>query len=145
MSEQAAFERAVEADPENGTIRGVFADWLDENDQPVRAAMFRGGVVKVFGRDFTSPGGALTLEAADVCDIPHQESGTHTRTHPDGWAITGAISEDYYVWVNGFEATHPMFGRVEGDFETAVFASSEAAFADFYEKHQPSAWDYYDI
>lgn len=39
-------------------------------------------VVKKFGKDFKSPGGALTLNVFDVSD-QHQTSGTHTKTHDD--------------------------------------------------------------
>ena len=66
-------------------------------------------------------------------------------THDDGWAITGEIHEDYYEWVNEFEATHPIYGRVWGDFENKVFADSEEGYADFYAKHSPFEWDYWDI
>jgi hypothetical protein len=34
---------------------------------------------------------------------------------------------------------------VWGDFEKEVYADSEEAFADFYAKHEPHAWDYWDI
>lgn len=72
------------------------------------------------------------------------ESGTHSRTHDDGWTITGEIHEDYYVWVNDFEATHPTLGRVWGNFEGEVKATSKAAFDHFWKHHEPEAWDYYD-
>ena len=29
-----------------------------------------------------------------------------------GWEISGEIHEDYYEWVNDFEATHPTFGKM---------------------------------
>ena len=29
-----------------------------------------------------------------------------------GWEITGEIHEDYYEWVNDFEATHSQYGKV---------------------------------
>lgn len=101
-------------------------------------------VTKRFGQDFNSSGGALTLSSHEVTDTG-AESGTHERTHPDGWTIKGEVKEDYYVWVNSFEAHHPQLGRVWGDFESEVHADSEKAFADFYAKHPPEAWDYYDI
>lgn len=101
-------------------------------------------ITKKFDVDFFSLGGALTLEVGEVCES-NEESGTHTRTHPDGWTITGEIHEDYYTWVNEFEATHPTFGKVWGNFESEVFADSEEGFADFYAKHPPHEWDYQDI
>ncbi len=62
-----------------------------------------------------------------------------------GWTIAGEVHEDYYEWVNSFEATHPDFGRVWGDYEDEVHADSEAAFEHFYKNHPPQPWDYWDI
>ena len=101
-------------------------------------------IIKKFGVDFHSPDGALTLPQESVTDAG-ATSGQHTRTHDDGWTISGEIYEDYFVWVNNFEASHPTFGRVWGNFEKEVFADSEEGFADFYAKHPPKAWDYHDI
>ena len=65
--------------------------------------------------------------------------------HDDGWKIEGDVCEDYYEWVNEFSATHPVFGRVWGNFEDKVYADSEVGFNHFYENHPPSDWDYWDI
>lgn len=62
-----------------------------------------------------------------------------------GWKIEGHIHEDYYEWVNDFQATHPYFGKVWGDFEDEVHADSEEAFEHFYRHHPPELWDYWDI
>ena len=80
---------------------------------------------------------ALTLDASEVLENHDEETGEFTRTHADGWTITGRIVEDYFYWVNEFHASHPKFGRVWGDFETEVHATSERAFRKFYENH---AW-----
>lgn len=101
-------------------------------------------ITKKYGIDFSSEGGALTLSRGEVTDS-QAESGIHTLTHPDGWTITGAIHEDYYFWVNDFEAKHPKLGLVWGNFESIVHADSEEAFQDFYTNHKPEAWDYGDI
>jgi hypothetical protein len=101
-------------------------------------------ITKKFGVDFEIGDGALTLHPSEVTETD-AESGIHTRTHADGWTITGEIHEDYYTWVNAFEATHPTLGRVWGDFENEVFADNDAGFAHFYKHHQPEAWDYGDI
>lgn len=89
-------------------------------------------------------GRALTLSQREVTE-GEEESGEHERTHNSGWTIKGTIREDYYIWVNEFEATHPKFGRVHGDFEKTVFANSEEAFLHFYDNHTPEEWDYGDI
>ena len=90
-------------------------------------------ITKKFDVDFFSDGGALTLGPEDI------------GTHNDGWTISGRIEEEYYQWVNKFKATHPIFGKVWGDFEKVVYASSEEAFQHFYKHHPPAAWDYRDI
>lgn len=76
---------------------------------------------------------AHTLDPSDIGD------------HSSGWSIRGEIHEDYYEWVNFFEAEHPEYGRVWGDFEREVRADSEEGYDHFIEHHPPSKWDYGDI
>ncbi len=76
---------------------------------------------------------------------PEHTTGTFERTHPSGWTIKGKIVEDYYYWVNDFEATHPVFGRVMGNFEEALQCDSEEGLQDFVRNHPPQVWDYHDI
>lgn len=101
-------------------------------------------ITRKFGKHFTSSGGALTLSPSEVSET-NADNGTHSRTHSDGWTIRGQIHEDYYTWVNDFNAKHPKLGKVWGNFEGEVHATSKAAFDDFYKNHPPSAWDYADI
>ena len=103
-------------------------------------------ITKKFGVDFNSDGGALTLSTGSVSDVGYTSYGNiQQKTHPSGWTIKGEVHEDYYEWVNSFEAEHPVFGKVWGDFENEVYADSEEGFADFYKNHAPEAWDYGDI
>ncbi len=100
----------------------------------------------VFGEDFNSDGGALTLDPCEVRQDDSNITGIElSRTHPDGWTITGIVKEDYYEWVNDFSAIHSELGKVWGNFEDNVFASSKEAYDDFFKKHSPNAWDYGDI
>ena len=101
-------------------------------------------VTKTYGKDFYSSGGALTLSVSQVCD-DRSESGTHEKAHESGWTIKGEIHEDYYTWVNDFEASHPEYGKLSGNFEGEVTAESEEAFAHFWKHHEPEAWDYMEI
>lgn len=101
-------------------------------------------IEKRFGVDFFSSGGALTLGVNEVSELD-VESGYHVRKHESNWTIEGYVMEDYFVWVNEFKAQHPSLGKVWGDFEGSVFASSERAFKHFMKHHHPSAWDYGDI
>ena len=95
---------------------------------------------------------AYTLLPGDVnvafmCDKGDYNNAkkNYSRTHDDGWTIEGKIHEDYYEWVNNFKAEHPDYGRVGGDFETEVFATSKEAFKHFFANHPPNYWDYWDI
>ena len=100
-------------------------------------------IVKTFGVDFNS-NGALTLNVSEV-STEKVKNGTHSRIHESGWTISGKVNEDYYVWVNEFEASHKTYGRVWGDFEDKVYADSEEGFQHFYSHHTPEEWNYYDI
>jgi hypothetical protein len=117
--------------------------WIDDGKNDIELEI-KDVVIKRYGVDFTSSGGALTLDSAEVTE-GREEEGIHSRTHNDGWTIKGLIHEDYYYWVNEFEAIHPVFGKVWGDFEHTVFADSEEGFQDFFNKHKPHEWDYQDI
>ena len=55
-----------------------------------------------------SANGALTLPAECV------------GQNDSGWKITAEIQGDYYEWVNYFEAKHPTYGKVWGNFEDKV-------------------------
>jgi hypothetical protein len=62
-----------------------------------------------------------------------------------GWQVDGVIGEDYYKWVNAFEATHSVYGKVWGDFEKKVSADSKEGYENFVKNHPPEIWDYHDI
>lgn len=87
---------------------------------------------------------AITLLPRYVTDIPDWE-GLSSLTHSDGWTISGVVHEDYFYWVNEFEASHPDFGRVWGDFEHTVFADSKEAYDAFSKAYPVHIWDYWDI
>ena len=76
---------------------------------------------------------ALTLRTGDI------------GQHKDGWLVAGDIHEDYYEWVNEFEALHKKYGRIYGDFESKVYAETITAFEHFIKNHEPEEWDYWDI
>lgn len=87
----------------------------------------------------------------DYSRVPFVHYGSARTLEPKtglvggGWFITATIYEDYFSWVNEFEATHPLLGRVWGNFEETVWATSQEAHDDFI-KHNPfSEWDYRDI
>lgn len=89
---------------------------------------------------------ACTLNPEEVFGPNHKsEVGYSVFTHADGWTIGGVICEDYYMWVNYFEASHPDYGLVRGNFEDEVQAESLEAFEHFTRHHAPYEWDYGDI
>lgn len=93
--------------------------------------------------EYGSP--ARTLEPVEVLENHKDETGQYSRTHPDKWTISGVIVEDYFYWVNDFEASHPIYGRVWGNFEDIVYADSEEGFQNFVANHPAYEWDYEDI
>lgn len=135
---------AVEPEADNRVVEVNNLNPLGLSVSDEEKAKMRGVVVRKFGVDFYSHGGALTLNPEEVTDTG-ATYGVHERTHASGWTIKGEIHEDYYTWVNGFEAHHPEYGRVWGDFEEEVYADSEEGFNHFYENHTPEPWDYGDI
>ena len=105
-------------------------------------------IEKKHGTDFSSYGGALTLDPCYVSDENFSDGMPEKacqKTHKTGWTIKANVKTDYYSWVNEFEASHPVLGRVWGDFEESVYADSEGAFNDFYKNYPPDKWDYGDI
>jgi hypothetical protein len=91
-------------------------------------------VTKKYGIDFKSKyDSALTLDTSVI------------GQHENGWTVSGEIQEDYFVWVSDFEAEHPTWGKVWGNFEDEVYATSERAFKKFYKEFPPVSWDYGDI
>lgn len=88
---------------------------------------------------------ARTLSPDEVCKDHGSLTGESSCTHADGWTIQGVICEDYFYWVNNFEAQHPTFGRVWGNFEDKVFADSKEGYDAFCAAHGPQIWDYGDI
>ena len=89
---------------------------------------------------------AITLSHSDVyAGADGEFSGYSERTHSDGWTIKGLVIEDYYLWVNEFEATHEVFGRVWGNFDSCVYADSEEGYQNFIKTHPYTVWDYWDI
>jgi hypothetical protein len=107
-------------------------------------------ITKKFGVDFFTDveqhsSLAVTLRPDEVCEDHNEQTGQYVRTHPDGWTISGWIVENGYYWVNEFEASHPQYGRVWGNFEEEVYADSEEGFSDFFSKHEVTIWDYDDI
>lgn len=68
-----------------------------------------------------------------------------TRIHSNGWTITGNMSNDYYSWVEKFEAIHPTFGKIVGVVDDKIYATSEEGYEDFIKNHPITGMDLDDI
>lgn len=89
---------------------------------------------------------AYTLNAEEVTDVENPVGGQlYSMTHSDGWTVTAVVHEDYYTWVNEFKSSHPVYGKVWGDFEHFIFADTEEGYNNFIANHPPHLWDYWDI
>lgn len=62
-----------------------------------------------------------------------------------GWKVSGEIHHDWYDWLEDFEAEHPKYGRVWGNFRNNVYATSFKAYKKFMKKHPLQQEDYWDI
>lgn len=71
------------------------------------------------------------------------------RMHLDGWTIKGVMCNDWYSWVEVFEATHPQFGKVWRTEEDAknhtVKATTREAYDNFIINHEFIGFCYDDI
>jgi hypothetical protein len=85
--------------------------------------------------------------------ITYTPSGSEAITLPadivgnnkSGWTVIAHIIIDYYEWINYFEAFHPKYGIVYGDFESDVYYSSEDTLEHFLKNHPIENCDYWDI
>lgn len=87
---------------------------------------------------------ARTLSCLVVSETRDHE-GQSSRTHENGWTVSGVVKYDYYRWVNDFVAKHPVYGTVRGNFESVVYATSKKAYKMFTEAFDVVEWDYQSI
>jgi uncharacterized protein (TIGR02996 family) len=72
-TDERAFLAAIAAEPDDDTARLVYADWLDEHGEPLRAMVIRRGVKKP--KRFTfGPGepARVTFDQDERCDLPRR-------------------------------------------------------------------------
>jgi uncharacterized protein (TIGR02996 family) len=48
MNERIAFLEEIKNDPENTSVRAIFADWLDEHDEPEQADFYRSWTLEAY-------------------------------------------------------------------------------------------------
>ena len=86
-------------------------------------------------------------------DYPHEDSALTLRpnhvesAHASGWVIEGEIYDHMsrWAWVSNFTANHLIYGKVDGNFDIMIEATSKEAFDHFWGSHKPESWDYQDI
>lgn len=67
------------------------------------------------------------------------------------WIFNAEVQEDYYEWINGFEAIHPKFGKVCGNLEKHIKfeknQNEEELLIDFIKQNLKFmlVWNYLDI
>ncbi|MBN9119150.1 MAG: TIGR02996 domain-containing protein [Planctomycetes bacterium] len=84
---------AILAQPDDDTLRLIYADWLQENDQPDRAAFVRAQVAIAQAEPF-GPQFRERVRAADKLQGAHPEWGQHVRQKHralSGWFARGFI------------------------------------------------------
>src|ERR1043166_8796102 len=79
MRDDSPFLAAIAADPEDDTPRLVFADWLDEHDDPDRAEFIRIHCARHRNSD-----GAGDLPASELARLETRERELLSR-HKDRW------------------------------------------------------------
>src|SRR4051794_30285744 len=102
MSDEAAFLRAIQADPTDATAKLVYADWLDERGERAKAKYVRA--------------------VASWINQPATERRMPTVNVPETWHLLfhGAMP----VWD---EVTMLALGRLQGLFSTFALCSEHAS------------------
>jgi hypothetical protein len=63
----------------------------------------------------------------------------YTKQHNNGWIISATITNDgKNKWIDHFEARHPKYGTVVGDFNKQVVSKTKPAFEDFVKSFLPT-------
>lgn len=114
-SDRAAFVAAIEAAPDDQTVRLVYADWCDENGDPATAAALRAGTWQV-----TQEGDRIVVVGRDGADHDRHGHGIYTtkvyeavRRRRDGrltWRLSYSVPMHRTA---GKAVTGPMTRRAE--------------------------------
>lgn len=69
----------------------------------------------------------------------------YSRTHKNGWTISGQIVEDYVSWVPFITASHKNYGIIYGDFSEEIIVVSDnpdKALFHFLDNNMPLVWKF---
>lgn len=79
MTDGDALRRAIVADPDDDTPRLIYADWLDENAQPDRAALIRDQIEAVRAEPYSARARAAASRAEKLVAAHRPEWSKHVR------------------------------------------------------------------
>jgi hypothetical protein len=72
----------------------------------------------------------------------------YSRTHKNGWTISGQIEEDWVSWVSFITAFHKSYGIIYGHFSEEIIVVSDnpdEALFHFLDNNTPLVWNSWDI
>jgi len=72
----------------------------------------------------------------------------YSRTHKNGWTISGQIVEDWVSWVPFITASHKIYGIIYGDFSEEIIVVSDnpdKGLFHFLDNNIPLVWTSWDI
>jgi len=123
MSDEAALLRAICAHPDEDTPRLVYADWLDEHDQPERAEFIRVQIERDAHPDCTGDHDVIVEHSTEKSRHLRAREAELLAAHRKAWlAHLGAFAEAMYEervevgFVRGFPECLTLHGATAADF-----------------------------
>ncbi|MCI0703718.1 MAG: TIGR02996 domain-containing protein [Planctomycetia bacterium] len=104
MNDGEALRRAILALPEDDTPRLIFADWLQENNQPERAEFIRAQVEAVRAEPFSPQARAAAATAEKLLEGRRGEWTRHIRERVERWEFRRGFIEHVVVDPDRFPA-----------------------------------------
>ena len=80
--------------------------------------------------------------------IKFKENKYYTKTHENGWKISGVIKEDFVHYINIISAYHPKFGYIFGNFSEEIHVISfnpKISIEHFLDNNPPLIWNSWNI
>jgi uncharacterized protein (TIGR02996 family) len=117
MTDASALLAAILAEPEDDTVRLVYADFLDENDRPERAAHIRwaikypqnSAVCLCSKYRLDNPCPYCLMMGSEVANIPRRTDGdTHYAMNRGFVSEVRCSAEDWLLHCNSLTASHPI-------------------------------------
>ena len=133
--EQEAFEKSIDANPLDATTHLVYADWLDEHDQPDEAA-FRRSMGGWMQDEFSSkiiPGTPSGDRQHQRFGVPGYQWGVHVHHMPQ-WMRTSYGEQFWQPDQAPTDRTRPLLHDLR--FWWPSYRDMETAFRRYHAKHR---------